>query len=116
MKNSLFVIIPLYLTLVACNTTSGVLPMGPDTYSLSTSSEFGGTVEAKKLALTEANNYCKSMGKELLPLNTAQSVKPDWTGDSIGHYDIDFRCLGVGDEELQRPQINSVPDIVIKSN
>ena len=45
------------ILLMACAQSSGVLKMGPDTYSVSASADpaRGGYSEARKLALTEAN-------------------------------------------------------------
>jgi hypothetical protein len=51
----------------ACKTpTSDVLKLGPDTYRISTSAPpiRGGAVEAKRLALSEANDICANSGKE----------------------------------------------------
>lgn len=65
------------LSVVAgCATSSGVLPMGPDTYSVSADSGFEGYSAAKRLALVEAQDYCSSLGRELLVINTQSSHIP----------------------------------------
>lgn len=57
--------------LTACTQSSGVLKMGPDTYSASAAAApaAGGYSEARRMALTEANQYCAQMGKEILVKN-----------------------------------------------
>jgi len=77
--------------------------MGPDTFTLSTSSEIGGIPRAKKMALTEANRHCANLNMKMLALNTSQSTQPDFMGDPIGHYEVIFRCLKDDDPELVRP-------------
>ena len=54
-----------------CVSTSGVLPMGKDTYSLTVSVSGSGwdadnATKAKKEAVTQANEYCKNLNKETL--------------------------------------------------
>ena len=49
----------------------GVLKMGPDTYTISAAAApaRGGSSEARKIALTEANQRCAQMGREILVTN-----------------------------------------------
>ena len=51
-----------------CAQSSGVLKMGPDTYAVSAAAApaRGGSSEARNIALTEANEHCARMGKEIL--------------------------------------------------
>lgn len=107
------VALTLLVTLVGCApTSSGVLKMGPDTYSVSTSALYaaGGPAGAKAAAYREAGAYCSGMGKEMLVLNEQQSGIATGPGGS----DIVFRCLAAGDPELKRPVYRAAPNAVIE--
>ena len=102
------------LALGACEQSTGVLPMGPDTFSVTTSNELGGVVAAKKAAVSEASAFCTSRGQQMVAMQSQSSVKEDWAGDSIGHHDFTFRCLSAGDNQLRRPIVgNSQQSLII---
>jgi hypothetical protein len=73
------------LIVTGCTSSSGVLKVAPDTYTVSASSPTG--VEARKVALTEANEYCSKLGREIVVTNEKISAP------SI---DITFRCAALG--------------------
>jgi hypothetical protein len=93
--------------LVACAHSSGVLKMGPDTYSVSASASAirGGRSGAKNIAVTEANEKCAFEGKEILITNTSYS------GETV---DITFQCLAKDDPALHRPMYHAAPTTVIE--
>lgn len=91
----------------ACAKTSGVMPIGPDTYSIVTADELGGVVEAKRAGLAEANAFCASRGQQMVVMQSQSDVRPDWVGDPVAHHDVTFRCLNAGDSQLQRPVVGS---------
>ena len=99
--------------LAACAQSSGVLKMGPDTFSVSAAAApaRGGYSEARKLALQEANQYCAQMGKEILVKNVGTATTNVY---GAGSADVTFRCLSKGDPELQRPEYRKAPDTVIE--
>lgn len=101
------------LLLAACAQSSGVLKMGPDTYSASAAAApaRGGYSEARKLALSDANQYCAQMGKEILVTNIGTATTNVY---GAGSADVTFRCLAKGDPELQRPEYRKSPDTVIE--
>ena len=102
------------LALGACEQSTGVLPMGPDTFSITTSSELGGVVAAKRAAVSEASAFCTSRGQQMLAMQSQSSSKVDWAGDYIGHHDFTFRCLNAGDPQLRRPVVgNSQQSLII---
>lgn len=102
------------LFLISCAQSSGVLKMGPDTYSVSihAAPARGGEPGAKKLAITEANNYCISLGKEILVTNISTYPSSHFPG---GTADVTFLCLAKSDPELQRPVYKKAPDILIEN-
>ncbi len=85
------------LCLAGCGTTTGIVPVGPDTYTVSEmrSPVLGGGGEARRVVLTEADAFCRRQGRSLQPL----SLRPD--GDPYTPYyptafDAVFRCVAAG--------------------
>ena len=93
------------LLLTACAQSSGVLLMGPDTFSIATSDGIGGVVATKRAAIIEANTFCIGRGQQMIAMQSQSSVRQDWGGNFIGHHDFTFRCLAAGDSQLGRPVI-----------
>lgn len=94
------------LSLAGCASSSGVVPMGQDTYMISRSAGYGhsATGPVKIAALQEANEYCAKNGKEFQIVHTQE------TPMSFGHFpeaEIQFMCLNQGDPELTRPKMIS---------
>lgn len=82
----------------ACGTASSeVLKLGPDTYRISTSAPpvRGGSVEAKRMALTQADDFCAKIGKEafVTDLNISKNKA-----------EVDFRCEDSDLPKLQPPR------------
>lgn len=100
------------VALTGCSSSSGVLPMGPDTYSVSASEHnmSGGAPVAQATALREANDYCAQRGKELLVTNASTSFSRPFFS-----YEATFRCLQPGDPALTRPAYRQAPDVIIES-
>ncbi|MNM53660.1 hypothetical protein D3C81_647650 [compost metagenome] len=83
----------------------GVVPMGRDTYMIAKDGSFttfgGGAVKAE--LYQEANAFCESKGKQLMPVKDASR------DSGYGRYanaELQFRCLNENDPELRRPTIN----------
>jgi hypothetical protein len=85
-------------------TSSGVIPIGQDTYSISTTSELS-PAYAKKNAMNEALKYCQSLGKEIMPMQMKEGTHRDTFGDNLATFDYTFRCLAAGDPQLGRPEL-----------
>jgi hypothetical protein len=100
------------LALGGCASSTGVLPFGKDTYTLSTSVHLtrGGAGAAKTTALQEASAYCTSNGTEMVPVSAEPSVMGEYT-----NYDIVFRCLSSDDPDNARPNWQKTQDIVIEN-
>lgn len=112
MKSFKILVISLFLT--SCAQSSGVLKMGPDTYTVSihAAPARGGIPGAKKLALTEANNHCTTLNKEIFVTNINSYPSSHFPG---GTADITFRCLSSSDSALHRPVYQKAPDLVIEN-
>ena len=89
--------------LVGC-ASSGPVPMGRDTYMLSNTGAWswssGGGLKGD--LFREADAFCKSQGKHLMPVNTASR---DESFSQFAQAEIQFRCLAEGDPELARPTL-----------
>jgi len=94
-------------------TTSGVVQVGPDTYSISAYHDYSST-GAKGMAYEKANKFYSSRGKQLYTLSNS-SRHERIAGIQTSNYDLDFRCLSAYDPELQRPNLVPVPDVVIET-
>ena len=76
------VLLSLLLTFVAGCTwskSSGVLKLGPDTYTTSAAAArvVGGPSEARRLALSEGNEHCAKLSKEIMVTNIGSSITTD---------------------------------------
>jgi len=98
--------------LSGCSTSSGVLQIGPDTYTISTSNEIS-PAWAKKRALEDADKHCRSIGKFIMPMQERGGSHVDTFGDNIATYDFTFRCLGANDPMLSRPELKD-PTLNVK--
>jgi len=97
-----------------CAYSTGILPVGPDTYTVSEQYTIarGGNSMAERTALTEANVFCEQRGRKFLPVNMTQ---PSAIAISPAGYSVTFRCLSPGDPELHRPRFESSPNLVIEN-
>jgi len=78
-------------TLAGCATSSGVLPYGPDTFTLSEhrAPVLGGAGAARTAAITEANTYCQKMGATFKPAGGQEGGGSLYGPTS---YTLIFRC------------------------
>lgn len=74
------------LAITGCATSSGVMPIGSDTYSLSV--QAATAAAAKQDALNEANAHCKAQNKNI----QANYMRP--SSDAFGwhSYEVHFKC------------------------
>ena len=91
--------------LTACVSSSGVMPMGKDTYTLTVSvsdSVFDSenATKAKKEVMSQSASYCKTLNKEILVKNISSNTSGK---SSTSNYDIVFQCLNANDSALTKP-------------
>jgi hypothetical protein len=100
--------------LASCAASTGILPAGPDTYTVTErfAPARGGGTEAQRVAMTESNNFCEQLGKKFFPLNMGEAGRQTTSGPT--GYSVTFRCLAPGDPELTRPRFQQTPDVVIE--
>jgi len=91
--------IVLVLSVMAgCTFSTGIVPIGPDSYALSEmrAPARGGGAEARRILLTESNAFCRQQNRVFVPI----TLRPD--GDPFTPYyptafDATFRCLDAAD-------------------
>ena len=97
MKTILLVIT---LSITGCATSTGVIPAGPDTYTITTDSRVGGVSAIKKKGIQDAKAYCASSGKKLRTVRPPTlSTQKNFFGNENTTYTLTFRCLTTGDED-----------------
>ena len=90
------------ILLFGCATSTGVIPAGPDTYTITTDSIVGvGTAGSIKIsAIQDAKAYCASSGKKMRTVRPPSlSSKTNFVGTRIKTYNITFKCLATGDKD-----------------
>lgn len=86
------------LLLGACAFSTGIVPIGPDTYSLSEmrAPVRGGGPEARRAVLADGAGFCARQGRVFFPLEMRPDGDP-FTPYYPTAYDATFRCLDRGD-------------------
>jgi hypothetical protein len=107
-------IVVLCAALGGCSSSTGILPAGPDTYTLSAryAPIRGGSDEAEREVLTKANEFCGQHGRQFVPNNmgqTAGMVSNNTTG-----YTVTFKCLLPNDPAIARYQLQQAPNVIIE--
>ena len=109
------IIIALAVSLAGC-ASSGVIPIGQDTYMISKQSSTGfhsaGSVKAD--IYQEGFAYCAGKDKEFQPVN--ERGVDGIPGRSFASAEIQFRCLSKGDPELSRPTMKPIANIRIEND
>jgi len=108
-------IVALGAALAGCATSTGILPAGPNTYTISerVAPIRGGGSEAQREVMTKANDFCVQQGRQFVPAgmgqagNLANPYGPDG-------YAVTFKCLLPGDPALAAYQPAGVPNVIIE--
>jgi hypothetical protein len=98
-----------------CASSTGILPAGPDTYTISerVAPIRGGGSEAQREVMTKANEFCVQQGRQFVPAvmgqagNLANPYGPDG-------YAVTFKCLLPGDPALTGYKPAGVPNVIIE--
>jgi len=93
----------LVLALAGCATGSGIVPIGPDLYTVSElrAPVRGGGAEARRVVLAESEAFCRQQGRVFVPLYLAPAGDP-FTPYYPTAFDATFRCLDPGDPDAAR--------------
>jgi hypothetical protein len=101
--------------LSGCTTSTGVLPAGPDTYTLTERAApiVGGSDTAEKNALAKATSFCAQQGRQFVPANMGQVGSLLHANETNTGYVVTFRCLLPNDPALSAYQ-QAPPGAVIQ--
>ena len=96
--------------LAGCASSTGILPAGPDTYTISEkfAGVRGGSDEAERDALTKANDFCVQKGRQFVPATMGQA------GAGPNGYTVTFRCLLPTDPAVAQYHIQQAPNVIIE--
>jgi hypothetical protein len=116
MRLGMFVVaLTLCGAVAGCATSTGILPAGPDTYTIS--EKFapvrGGGDEAERDALTKANQFCSQQGRQFVPINMGQSGNLNNINGPTG-YTVTFKCLSPNDPALANFHLQQAPNVIIE--
>jgi hypothetical protein len=107
---SLLIVTTSAVGLSGCASSTGILPAGPDTYTLTErlAIDRGGATEAEKDALSKVNEFCEQQGRKFVPKTMGQTV--------IGHtqYTVTFQCLLPNDPAVAKYQLEQAPNIIFE--
>jgi hypothetical protein len=110
-----WVIVGAALALTSCASSTGILPAGPDTYTIS--EKFapvrGGGDEAQRSALVQADQFCAQQGRKFVPNNMGQSGNLNNPYGPTG-YSVTFRCLQPNDPAVAGYQLGQAPNFIIE--
>lgn len=108
----IFIVIVFSIILVGCVSTSEILEMGRDTYSVSATADgMRSAASARQSAFEAGREMCAKQGKRFMFLNEVTSRTRMGIDTTI---DVTFRCLSENDSEYTRPNVRQSPDIVIE--
>jgi hypothetical protein len=96
--------------LVGCSSSTGILPAGPDTYTVTErlSPMLGGGTGAERVALNEANDFCERHGRKFLTVDMAEGGNhTQWGGTG---YSVTFHCFLPSDPRLLQFQFAQPPE------
>jgi hypothetical protein len=100
---------------VGCASSTGILPAGPDTYTISEKLApiRGGGDAAEREALTKANDFCAQHGQQFVPNNMGQSGNLSNPYGPTG-YTVTFRCLQPNDPAVANYHLQQAPNLIVE--
>jgi hypothetical protein len=101
--------------LVGCASSTGILPAGPDTYTITErfAPVRGGGDEAQRVALGRANDFCAEKGRQFVPNNMGPNANVPNPYGPTG-YSVTFRCLLPGDPAVAGYQLQQAPNVIVE--
>ena len=91
--------------------STGVVPIGKDTYMVSIQAAIGfsGSGKLKSKAIKEATEYCTNLNKSLQIVSTWEA-SPPYILANFPKAEITFMCLNQNDPEYARPKLKPEAD------
>lgn len=98
--------------LSACVSTSSVLEVGKDTYTVSATADgFRDASSARESAYKSGQEKCASLNKRFSLINEDSRATRMGIDTTVT---VSFRCISSDDADYQRPIIRKAPDLVIE--
>lgn len=100
--------------LVGCVSTSKVLEIGRDTYSVSSTADgMRDAASARQSAFELGREKCEKMDKRFMLVNESIARTRMGIDTTVS---VTFRCLSENDPEYLRPNVRPTPDIIIEEH
>lgn len=100
------------ISLSGCLSTSQVLEMGRDTYSVTATADgYRLASQARESAFQAGSEKCTSLGKRFMFINESTARTRMGIDTTVS---VTFRCLNENDPEYARPNVRQTPDVVIE--
>lgn len=107
------IILGLILLLTGCVSTSNVLELGRDTYSVSATADgFRDAASARQSAFELGAKKCARLGKKFMLTNESVTNTRMGIDTTVS---IIFRCLSETDRDYSRPDYQKSPDLLIEN-
>ena len=98
--------------LSGCVSTSQVLEMGRDTYSVTATADgMRDAASARESAFEAGSKKCASLGKRFMFVNESTARTRMGIDTTVN---VTFLCLNENDPEYARPNVRQAPDVVIE--
>lgn len=111
-RNRFIAFITTTIALSGCVSTSQVLEMGKDTYSVSATADgYRDAASARQSAFETGTKKCTALGKRFMFVNESTARTRMGIDTTVN---VTFRCLSDSDPEYARPNIRQSPDVVIE--
>jgi hypothetical protein len=113
MKNARRFLSVFCLVLALCGCSTGVVPMGRDTYMISRKGSGWATEgELKAKCYRDADKFCTKRGLAMVPVS--EKGKDGTPGFFPATCELVFRAVSPDDPENARPLMQKVPDITVE--
>lgn len=98
------------LLLVAGCATSNIIPVGPETYMVTSSGAGFSSAGVREAVFEKANAFCTEKGLVMIPVSF--KAEEGRYGQNAPNASLTFRALRSGDPAIQRPDIVEADDSV----
>ncbi len=80
----------LCLTMTGCSSVGTVIPVGGDTYMISSSGHYQAWTDLKTLCIERANEFCASQKKQVSVVNSDTHGVRGWSPQEV---EFTFKCI-----------------------
>ena len=83
-----------------CVASTGVIPAGPGTYTITTDSRIGRERAITVKTIQDAKAYCASSGKKMRTVRPPSiSSRRNFFGNELTTYNLTFKCITTSDKD-----------------